>query len=34
MLIGTFGVTMVGNVPLNDALGKFNIAGASAQELA
>ncbi|WAC12574.1 anthrone oxygenase family protein [Dyadobacter pollutisoli] len=32
--VGTFGVTMVGNVPLNDALEKFDIAGASAQQLA
>jgi len=33
-VIGTFGVTIVGNVPLNDALDKFNLTGASAQELA
>ncbi|MEO6287549.1 MAG: anthrone oxygenase family protein [Dyadobacter sp.] len=33
-VVGAFGVTMMGNVPLNDALEKFNIAGASAQELA
>lgn len=33
-VIGSFGVTMFGNVPLNDALDKMNLAGASAQELA
>lgn len=33
-VIGTFGVTMVGNVPLNEALDKMNLTGASAQELA
>lgn len=33
-LIGTFGVTVVGNVPLNEALDKMNLTGASAQELA
>lgn len=32
--IGTFGVTMIGNVPLNEALDKMNLTGASAQELA
>lgn len=32
--IGTFGVTMVGNVPLNEALDKVNLSGASAQDLA
>ncbi|MBS0031044.1 anthrone oxygenase family protein [Chitinophaga sp. 22321] len=32
--IGVFGVTMVGNVPLNDALDAFNISGAGATELA
>lgn len=32
--IGTFGVTVAGNVPLNDALDKFNLNGASTQELA
>jgi len=33
-LAGTFGVTMFGNVPLNDALDAFNLSSASAQELA
>jgi uncharacterized membrane protein len=33
-MIGTFGVTMLGNVPLNEALDKVNLTGASAQELA
>lgn len=33
-LIGTFGVTILGNVPLNEALDKINLTGASAQELA
>ncbi|MBO9613607.1 MAG: DUF1772 domain-containing protein [Dyadobacter sp.] len=32
--IGTFGVTVAGNVPLNEALDKINLTGASAQELA
>jgi uncharacterized membrane protein len=32
--IGTFGVTMFGNVPLNEALDKFNIQAASAKDLA
>jgi uncharacterized membrane protein len=32
-MIGTFGVTMLGNVPLNEALDKVNLTGASAQEL-
>ena len=31
--IGTFGVTMGGNVPLNNALDAFNIQAASAEEL-
>ncbi|WP_353721292.1 anthrone oxygenase family protein [Dyadobacter sp. 676] len=31
---GTFGVTMFGNVPLNNALDKINLANATAQELA
>ncbi len=31
--IGTFGVTIAGNVPLNEALDKFNIQAASAEEL-
>ncbi len=33
-LIGTFGVTVVGNVPLNEALDKMSLTGASPQELA
>ncbi|SEI39183.1 Uncharacterized membrane protein [Dyadobacter sp. SG02] len=33
-VIGTFGVTVVGNVPLNEALDKMNLTGASARELA
>lgn len=33
-LAGTFGVTMFGNVPLNDALDAFNLSSASVQELA
>lgn len=33
-VIGTFGVTMLGNVPLNEALDKINLTGGSAQELA
>lgn len=32
--IGTFGVTIFGNVPLNDALDKVNLTSSSAQELA
>jgi uncharacterized membrane protein len=32
-VIGTFGVTMFGNVPLNEALDKFNLASASPEEL-
>jgi uncharacterized membrane protein len=31
--IGTFGVTMFGNVPLNDALDKFSLQGASGEEI-
>jgi uncharacterized membrane protein len=31
---GTFGVTMVGNVPLNEALDKFNLQSATVQEIA
>lgn len=31
---GVFGVTMVGNVPLNEALDKINIGAATAEELA
>lgn len=33
-LIGVFGVTILGNVPLNDALAKFNVTGASVSEIA
>ena len=33
-VIGTFGITMFGNVPLNEALDKFNITAVPAQELA
>ncbi|PWV56807.1 putative membrane protein [Chitinophaga sp. S165] len=33
-LAGTFGVTMFGNVPLNEALDAFNLSSATAQELA
>jgi uncharacterized membrane protein len=32
-VVGTFGVTMVGNVPLNNALDAFNLQGASAEEI-
>ncbi|QHV99121.1 anthrone oxygenase family protein [Spirosoma endbachense] len=32
-LIGTFGVTILGNVPLNDALDAFSIQTASAEEV-
>ena len=32
--IGVFGVTIGGNVPLNEALDKFNIGGASQEQLA
>ena len=32
--VGTFGVTIFGNVPLNEALAVFNIEGATASELA
>jgi uncharacterized membrane protein len=32
--VAVFGVTMFGNVPLNDALDKFNLGTANAQELA
>jgi uncharacterized membrane protein len=32
-VIGTFGVTIAGNVPLNVMLDQFNIEGAGAQEL-
>lgn len=30
-LIGVFGVTVAGNVPMNDLLDKFDIAGSSAE---
>lgn len=33
-LAGTFGVTMFGNVPLNEALDAFNLSSATTQELA
>jgi uncharacterized membrane protein len=33
-LAGTFGVTALGNVPLNQALDTFNLSTASTQELA
>jgi len=33
-VVGVFGVTMVGNVPLNDALENFQLHTASAQEIA
>jgi uncharacterized membrane protein len=33
-VIGTFGVTILGNVPLNEALDKVSLADASTQELA
>ena len=33
-LIGVMGVTMGGNVPLNEALKAFDVDGASAQEIA
>lgn len=32
-LAGTFGVTMFGNVPLNNSLDAFNLSAASVQEL-
>ncbi|GAA4156400.1 hypothetical protein GCM10022217_15370 [Chryseobacterium ginsenosidimutans] len=32
-LIGVFGVTMFGNVPLNDQLDKFDIANSTAQKI-
>jgi uncharacterized membrane protein len=31
--VATFGVTVFGNVPLNDALDQFNLKGASAEEI-
>jgi uncharacterized membrane protein len=33
-LSGTFGVTVFGNVPLNNALDRFNLASASEEEIA
>ncbi|ACT96463.1 anthrone oxygenase family protein [Dyadobacter fermentans] len=33
-VIGTFGVTAAGNVPLNELLSKMNLTGASTDELA
>ncbi len=33
-IVGAFGITMGGNVPLNDALDKFNLVGASPEQLA
>jgi uncharacterized membrane protein len=33
-VIGTFGVTILGNVPLNEVLDKMSLADASTQELA
>jgi uncharacterized membrane protein len=32
-MIGTFGVTMAGNVPLNEALDKFNFQSSAAAEI-
>ncbi|MBO9691585.1 anthrone oxygenase family protein [Chryseobacterium sp.] len=32
-LIGVFGVTVVGNVPMNDGLDKFDISGSTAEAL-
>jgi uncharacterized membrane protein len=32
-IIGAFGVTMAGNVPLNEALDKFNFQAATAEEI-
>ena len=32
-IIGSFGVTMGGNVPLNDALDKFDVQSATMQEI-
>ena len=31
---GTFGVTMFGNVPMNEALDKFNVGSSSVKEIA
>jgi len=33
-IIGVFGVTVIGNIPLNEALDKFQIQAASLQEMA
>ena len=33
-LVGVMGVTMAGNVPLNEALDSFNLSSASASEIA
>jgi len=33
-LIGTFGVTIFGNVPLNNTLDRFNLQSASEEEIA
>jgi len=32
-LIGVFGVTVVGNVPMNDGLDKFDISGSTVEAL-
>ena len=32
--IGVFGVTIFGNIPLNEALDKFNLSSASVEEIA
>lgn len=32
--VGTFGVTILGNVPLNEALDKFNLSSAATDEIA
>ena len=32
-LIGVFGITVLGNVPLNEALDKFNITSAAIEEI-
>lgn len=32
-LVGTFGVTMFGNVPLNNILDRFNLESATAEEI-
>ncbi|WP_082216561.1 anthrone oxygenase family protein [Dyadobacter psychrophilus] len=33
-MVGVFGLTVMGNVPLNDALAGFDIGGATANEIA